>query len=74
MKNEPIIKPLRLLFQGSITIENAEDAEIVYDELKALVQSYGRDCTLNGQVMKSLEPCCKDRKDKKNVDENPKIS
>lgn len=71
--NEPIIKPLRLTFQGSITIETAEDADIVYDELKIFIKNYGRDCTLNGQIIKPLEPCCSERKDKKNVDQNSKI-
>lgn len=69
--NEPIIKPLRLLFQGSITIENAEDADIVYDELKIFIKKYGRDCTLNGQVIKPLEPCCKEKKETANVRQNP---
>jgi hypothetical protein len=58
MTTEPIIKPLRLIFQGSVTVENAEDADIIYDQLKTFVKCYGRDCTLNGQIMKMLEPCC----------------
>jgi hypothetical protein len=65
MTNEPIIKPLRLIFQGSITVENAEDADIVYDELKTFVKSHGPDNTLNGQVVKILEPCCKKQEVKK---------
>jgi hypothetical protein len=58
MNAEPVIKPLRLIFQGSVTVENAEDADIIYDELKTFVKSHGPDSTLNGQVMKMLEPCC----------------
>lgn len=61
MENEPIIKPLRLIFQGSVTVENAEDADIIYDELKTFVKSHGPDSTLNGQVIKMLEPCCKEK-------------
>lgn len=62
MSNGPITKPLRLIFQGSVTVENAEDAEIFYDELKIFVRGRGPDSVLNGQIIKMLEPCCKEKK------------
>lgn len=50
------------MFQGSITVFSAADAEIVYDELKIFVKSHGTESTINGQVIKLMEPCCKEKK------------
>jgi hypothetical protein len=61
MTEEPILKPLRLNFQGSIPVENAEDAEIIYNEIKTLLKTYGRDVNINGQIMKLMEPCCNEK-------------
>lgn len=59
MAAEPIIEPLRLCIQASVPISTAAEAEIVYDSLKKFLLAISPDITLNGQVMKALEPCCK---------------
>lgn len=57
---KPEFKPeLRLIFQGSIPFENPEYAEIWYAMLKEMVQSQSENSTVNGQIIKMLEPCCK---------------
>jgi hypothetical protein len=73
MENKPIIQPLRLIFQGSIPVENAEDAEIIYDELKTLIKTYHRDVRLNGQIYKPMEPCCDDKQKKSSQQNFPQI-
>jgi hypothetical protein len=52
---------LRLTFQGSIPFEDATLATIWYNMLKEMVLSQSPKSTLNGQIMKMLEPCCGDK-------------
>ena len=61
---EPIIKPLRLTMQCSIPVVSAEDAEITYDQIKIFLQTLDPKFTLNGQVIKLMEPCCEKQKRK----------
>ena len=58
MANEPFKPELRLVFQGSITLGSAEEAETIYKELKVWIRMWGENQTLNGQIIKMLEPCC----------------
>ena len=58
MPNEPIKSEIRLVFQGSIPIDDIEHARSWYDMLKEMVITQSPTSTLNGQVMMMLEPCC----------------
>lgn len=49
---------LRLVFQGSIPFDDHVEAENWYKMLKEMVRHKSDNSTLNGQVMKMLEPCC----------------
>lgn len=58
----PAFQPvLRLVFQGSIPFEDPLAAEQYYEMLKDMVKSASEKSTLNGQVLKMLEPCCGDK-------------
>jgi len=54
---KPVI-PLRLVFQGSIPFEDIQAAEQYYTMLKEMVKTVSENSTLNGQIIKMLEPCC----------------
>jgi hypothetical protein len=51
-------EPLRLVFQGSFPIEEIEHGISWYNMLKEMVKSQSPAATLNGQILKMLEPCC----------------
>jgi hypothetical protein len=53
---------LRLVFQGSIPSDNIEDLIHTYTNLKAFVKGFHLKATINGQLVKLLEPCCNERK------------
>ena len=53
---------LRLVFQGSVPVPDIAIAEVFYNQLKDLLQHTSLSCTLNGQIIKMLEPCCGDPK------------
>jgi len=56
----PEIKPeTRLVFQGSIPFDDPVNAEIWYTMLREMVKSQSDKSTVNGQIIKMLEPCCK---------------
>lgn len=57
--SNPIIQPLRLVVQCSIPIETPEQGEAEYENLKVFLLAISPDITLNGQIIKILEPCCK---------------
>lgn len=65
MTTEPFKPELRLIFQGSIPIAKVAEGEEFYKNLKKIIQNYSPDPTLNGQIMKRLEPCCKEIKEQK---------
>ena len=58
MENPQKTSEIRLVFQGSIPFEVPEHAEIWYAMLKEMVTTQSAKGTLNGQLMKMLEPCC----------------
>jgi hypothetical protein len=62
MANEPEKREIRLMFQGSIPVPDIQSSEDLYEQLKNLVKTTSPKSTLNGQVIKMLEPCCGDRK------------
>lgn len=53
---------LRLYFQASVPVETAVEGEELYRQLKKMLQNYSEQTTFNGQIMKMLEPCCKEKK------------
>ena len=61
MAIEPFKPQLRLVFQGSVPFEEPAQAEAWYTMLKEMVKSQSLNATLNGQVVKVLEPCCSDK-------------
>jgi len=61
MARPDFIPQLRLIFQGSINIENDIHGTLEYKELKIYLKNVDPKCTLNGQIIKTLEPCCGDR-------------
>jgi len=66
MERTVIFKPqLRLIVQASIPIDGMAIAEAEYNNLRIFLLAISHDITLNGQIIKVLEPCCKDRKEKK---------
>ena len=62
MPNKPFKPELRLNFQGSVKIINADEGDIIYEGLKTFFSLYRESLMLNGQIMKPLEPCCKEKK------------
>jgi hypothetical protein len=62
MSTEPFKAQLRLTFQCSIPFDDPLHAEEWYRMLREMVMEQSPLSTLNGQVMKMLEPCCGDRK------------
>jgi len=62
---EPFKSQLRLVVQASIPVRDADEGDAEYGNLKIFLLAISPDITLNGQIMKMLEPCCKERKEKK---------
>jgi len=62
MADERSKHEIRLVFQGSIPFDTDEHAESWYMMLKEMVASQSPRATLNGQIIKMLEPCCGDKK------------
>jgi hypothetical protein len=59
----PSFKPeLRVVIQASVPVEEIIEAEELYRQLKEMLKNYSENVTLNGQIMKMLEPCCKEKK------------
>jgi predicted permease len=57
----PFTPELRLIGQFSVPVEEIIEGEELYRQLKEMLKNYSPNITLNGQVMKMLEPCCKDK-------------
>jgi hypothetical protein len=51
-------QPQRLIFQGSIVVDAADDARRIYEAVKYLLNESGGEATLSGHIMQALEPCC----------------
>lgn len=56
---EPFKPQLRLTVQASVPVHTALEAEDEYENLKVFLLAISPDITLNGQITKMLEPCCK---------------
>jgi nucleoside diphosphate kinase len=65
----PFKPELRLIVQSSVPIEEILEGEELYRQLKEMLKSYSPEVTLNGQIIKMLEPCCK-KKPKGEPNEN----
>ena len=61
----PFKSELRLILQASVPIEEIIEGEELYRQLKEILKNYSENVTLNGQIMKMLEPCCKKKEEKK---------
>lgn len=59
--SEPFKPQLRLVIQASIPIEIIETGEAEYNNLRIFLLAISPDITLNGQIIKMLEPCCKEK-------------
>lgn len=59
MEKEPYKPQLRLIIQANIPIEIIETGEAEYNNLRIFLRAISPDVTLNGQIVKMLEPCCK---------------
>lgn len=71
MEKVPYKPQLRLVVQASIPIEIIETGEAEYTNLQIFLLAISPDITLNGQIIKMLEPCCKNKKEAKNHDKDP---
>lgn len=58
---EPFKPQLRLVIQASIPIGCAEEGDANYNEIAHFLLVFSPDITLNGQIIKMLEPCCKEK-------------
>jgi len=58
METPPFKSELRLIFQGTIPIATDTVGSELYNELKVFLLSWDPNVTLNGQIIKMLEPCC----------------
>lgn len=59
--SEPFKSQLRLVVQASIPVRDSAEGDAEYGNLKIFLLAISPDITLNGQIMKMLEPCCKDK-------------
>ena len=59
-EEQPKFKPeIRLTFSGMVPVDKIEDAEELHKQLRAFCQAWTTKFLFNGQITKSLEPCCK---------------
>ena len=65
MEKPPFEPQLRLIVQASIPVQNDTEGEAEYENLKTFLLAISPNITLNGQVMKMLEPCCPKPKETK---------
>ncbi len=56
------VKTLRLICQLSVPVPDVATGDKFYEQIKVIVQSQSPKCTLNGQLLLMLEPCCGERK------------
>jgi len=60
----PLFKSeLRLIVQVSLPCEDILDGVAIYQTLKDMFVIYDPNVTMSGQLVKMLEPCCKERKE-----------
>ena len=68
---EPFKPQTRLVIQASIPVMGEQQGDILYKEIKIFLLSWHKDITLNGQIMKPLEPCCKKKQEPKDHEKSP---
>jgi len=51
----------RLVFQGSMPIENIVEGSKIHEAIKNFLDTINRENTLSGQIIKMLGPCCKEK-------------
>jgi len=61
MEPPPFKSELRLIIQAGVPVEEIIEGEELYRQLKEMLKNYSENVTLNGQIMKMLEPCCKEK-------------
>jgi len=59
---EPFKPVLRLIMQTSVPVEDVIEGEELYRQLGEMLKNYGPEVTVNGQILKMLEPCCKKKR------------
>ena len=60
--DKPAFKPeLRLIIQASVPVEEIFEADEIYKQLKILLKNYNENVTINGQILKNLQPCCREK-------------
>jgi len=59
--NQSQTPELRLILQSSIPVQGILEAEAIYKELKIFLLTFSPRITVNAQIVKILEPCCKER-------------
>lgn len=64
---------LRLVIQASIPLSSAAEGDAEYENLKVFLLVISPDITLNGQIVKILEPCCKKKPEPKDHEKDAKI-
>jgi hypothetical protein len=57
--SEPFKPQLRLVIQASVPVEEIIEGEEFYRQIKEMLLNYSENVTINGQLIKILEPCCK---------------
>ena len=73
MLTDPKKPELRLIMQCSIPIEESLEGEVFYKILKDVIQNHSADSTINGQVIKMLEPCCNKKGVQTNAEKNTEV-
>jgi len=63
MKAEPFKPELRLMIQAFVPVDDVPEGEALYDELRIFLQAYNPDVKINASIIKTLEPCCPEKKD-----------
>jgi len=71
MAKEPFESQLRLVVQASIPVNHIWEATSEYDNLKIFLLAISPKITLNGQIIKMLEPCCKKKQETKDHEKSP---
>lgn len=59
---KPFKPELRLIVQASIPVQNDTEGDAEYENLKTFLLAISPDITMNGQIIKMLEPCCQKKK------------
>jgi hypothetical protein len=55
-------QPLRLNIQCSLTVESADEAGALYEEIATFILGVQPTAIIGGSIMKLLGPCCPEKK------------